>query len=363
MTTILRQIIHFLTALFKVMGPVGARSAAAEISLLKHQLIVLRRHQKKAPRLSAVDRFVMAFTSVLINTRRLARAAFIIKPATLLAFHRALVRGKYSILFGRKSRKKPGPKGPTSELIQFVHTLKVQNPRFGYGKIALMATRALGIKVDEDTVRRILQKVLKPTPDEGPSWLTFIGHASDSLWSLDLFRCESVLLQTHWVMLVMDQFSRKIKGFAVYAGTLDGPTVCWMFGRAISGLNLPKYLSTDHDPLFTYHQWAANLRVLGVEEIKSVPYTPTSHPFSEIIIGTVRREYLDHMLFWTECDLEKKLKDFMAYYNEYRVHYAIEDGRTPSEKLAGQPCPHTLNLKKISWRSHCRGLFVTPIAA
>ena len=78
----------------------------------------------------------------------------------------------------------------------------------------------------------------------------------------------------------------------------DCAPVCGMFQRAIRGQNLPKYLSSDHDPLYRFHQWQANLRVLEVTEIKVVPYVPLSHPFVERLIGAVRREYLDQNLFY-----------------------------------------------------------------
>ena len=72
--------------------------------------------------------------------------------------------------------------------------------------------------------------------------------------------------------------------------------------------------------------------MLGIEVIKSVPHTPSSHPFIERLIGTIRREYLDQTLFWGEDDLERKLKEFAAYYNEHRVHFAFADGMRPAEK-------------------------------
>src|SRR5215469_14072774 len=81
-----------------------------------------------------------------------------------------------------------------------------------------------------------------------------------------------------------------------------------------AGTGLPKYLSSDHDPLYRFHQWEANLRTLEVTEIKTVPYVPISHPFVERLIGTIRREYLDRILFWTTTDLEAKLIDFQYYY-------------------------------------------------
>ena len=80
-----------------------------------------------------------------------------------------------------------------------------------------------------------------------------------------------------------------------------------MFNVAIiHGQGTPRYLSTDHDPLFEAHRWTANLRVLELDEIKTVPYVPLSHPFVERLIGTIRREFLDHVLFWNGSDLERR---------------------------------------------------------
>ena len=183
-----------------------------------------------------------------------------------------------------------------------------------------MASRCLGLEINPDVVRRILKKYYRPPLGDGPSWLTFIGHSADNLWSLDLFRCESALLHSYFVMLVMDQFSRKIVGFSVCSRAPDGVAVCRMLNRITLGKILPKYLRTDNDPLFTFHQWGINLRVLGIEEIKSVPHTPSSHPFIERLIGTVRRENRDQTLFWGEKDLERKIKEFAAYYNGHKVH-------------------------------------------
>ena len=103
----------------------------------------------------------------------------------------------------------------------------------------------------------------------------------------DLFQCESATLRTHWVLVVMDQYTRRIIGFGVHAGKVDGVALCRMFNCAIRGHRwLPKYLSSDNDPLYRFHQWQANLRILEVTEIKSIPYVPLSHPFVERLIGS-----------------------------------------------------------------------------
>jgi transposase InsO family protein len=133
-----------------------------------------------------------------------------------------------------------------------------------------------------------------------------------------------------------------------------------MFQQGIRRQHLPKYLRTDNDPLYRFHQWQANLRVLDVTEIKTVPGVPLSHPFVERLIGTLRRECLDRTLFWTTADLEAKLLDFQNYYNGYRAHAGLQ-GRLPETGVAGPASP--IDFGSYRWQRHCRGLYQTPIAA
>src|SRR5437763_10417063 len=102
-----------------------------------------------------------------------------------------------------------------------------------------------------------------------------------------------------------------------------------MFQQAIRQQSPPRYLSTDNDPLYRFHQWQANLRVLEVIEVKTVPGVPLSHPFVERLIGTIRRECLDQTLFCTTADLEAKLRDFRHYLTTYRTDAAFQ-GRLPA---------------------------------
>ena len=118
-------------------------------------------------------------------------------------------------------------------------------------------------------------------------------------------------------------------------------------------------LSTDHDPLFQFHLWKANLRILEIEEVKSIPFTPISHPYIERLIGTVRREFLDQTLFWNEIDLQKKLNDFTDYYNNHRVHSSLR-GSVPTQFFENMKrrCGSLLN---FDWLSCCRGLYQVPV--
>ena len=349
-------LIHLLATIAKLLGPGGAKAVVADSLLMKQQLLVINRSRKRAPNLSVIDRFLLGFWSLFLKPRHIRRSAVILKPSTLLRFHDALRKRKYRLLYTSRKNGKPGPTGPTQELIQIIVEMKQRNPRYGCPKIAEQISKIFGIDINKDIVRRILDKYYFPAPDNGggPSWLTFIGHMKDSLWSVDLFRCESVLLKTHWVLLVMDQYTRRIIGFGVHAGDVDGIALCRMFSNSVFDMGSPKYLSSDHDPLFTYHQWTANLRILDIDEVKSIPYTPRSHPFIERLIGTIRREFLDHTLFWNARDLERKLADFRTYYNHHRTHASL-NGDTPAI-IAGGDSELPLKLNSFDWKSHCRGL-------
>jgi putative transposase len=156
----------------------------------------------------------------------------------------------------------------------------------------------------------------------------------------------------------MDQYTRRIIGFAIHADNVDGPALCRMFNDATSRQGGPKYISSDNDPLFQYHRWKANLRVLEIEEIKSIPHVPMSHPFVERLIGSIRRELLDHTFFWTATDLENKLRDYQCYYNKYRAHSG-RDGATPIKSANKK----VIDINEYRWKKHCRGLFELPVAA
>jgi putative transposase len=191
-------LLHLLTTVARLAGPGGARSVVAESVLVKQQLLILNRSRKRCPNLRLSDRMVAGVCALFMRPRRLIRSAIVLKPSTLLSLHRALTQRKYRRLFSSNVSTKPGPKGPTQEVIAAVVDMKRRNPSWGCPRIAQQIALAFGIPINKDVVRRILAVRYRSAPDSpGPSWLTVLGHTKDSLWSLDLFRCESAVLRTH----------------------------------------------------------------------------------------------------------------------------------------------------------------------
>ena len=201
--------------------------------------------------------------------------ALLVRPSTLLRCHRALTGLKFRwLLSSAGSGRQPGPKGPEPELIEAILELKRRNPHLGCGQIAQQLAQSFGVELDKDMVRRVLAKHYRRGgggQDDGPSWLRLLAQAKDSLWSVDRFRVESILLQTHWVLVVTDVFTRRIIGLGVQVNSVAGSSLCRRFNQAIAGQALPAGLSLDHDRRFEFHRGQANLRILEIQAVRSVP--------------------------------------------------------------------------------------------
>lgn len=146
----------------------------------------------------------------------------------MLKCHRIIVKKKYAKLCSNK-KKKLGRKGYGKNIQKLVIELRQKNPDFGYLRIAQTINDPLSIEISEQKVRRILKKNnLTDDPEKsGPSWLTFLSYSRDSLWSIDLFRIDSIHLNTYWVLAVRDVYSRKIIGYSVHFGcSVKGHNLC-----------------------------------------------------------------------------------------------------------------------------------------
>ena len=166
---------HLVSCFIKLLRPGGIKSIAAENLALRQQLVVLNRTRRRSPPLTQADRTIFAILAQMISQHRLQKIAVVMKPATILNFHQALVKRKYRRLYSAKNPGKPAPKGPEPELVQLVICIKQRNPRMGYDRIAMQVYQAFGIEVDKHVVRRILAKHYKPPYPGGPSWQ--IGRA------------------------------------------------------------------------------------------------------------------------------------------------------------------------------------------
>jgi len=131
MRDLILLLVHVATTVLRLVEPGGVRAVLAESVLTKHQLLILSRSRRRAPNLRSLDRLIAGFCSLWITPNRHGRLAIAFRPSTFLNFHRAMVQRKYRLLFSSKQRMRPGPKGPTEDLIQAVIEMKQRNPTLG----------------------------------------------------------------------------------------------------------------------------------------------------------------------------------------------------------------------------------------
>ena len=143
MMHLLMLAVHVLATIAKLMRPDGVRAVVAESLLLKHQLAISSRARRRAPNLNSFDRFIFSLGSLFVPTSRIPKLAVILKPRTLLRFHEALKRRKYRWLFSSGRHRRPGPKGPSQQLIDAIVEFKRRNPRIGCPRIAQEIARTL----------------------------------------------------------------------------------------------------------------------------------------------------------------------------------------------------------------------------
>ena len=135
-------------------------------------MLICNRSRQRAPNLSSLDRLVLGMTSLFLRPHRIPKLSVIIKPATLLKFHKSLVDGKCRRLFSSSGwSRKRGPKGPSTQLIAAIVEMRRRNPKFGCVRIGEQISHAFGLDIDKDAVRRVLAKHLRPdgSGSNGPS--------------------------------------------------------------------------------------------------------------------------------------------------------------------------------------------------
>jgi putative transposase len=297
----------------------GRRSEFAkdvELLVLRHQLAVLRR-QERRPSLRPADRALLAaLTHVLPHPRR---HGLIVTPQTLLRWHRELVRRKWT-----HPRRSPGRPPVDDRIRPLVLRFARENARWGYPRIAGELLK-LGLRVSPSTIRHILlANDLGPAPRRvGPSWRQFLRQQATSMLACDFFTVETLSLRRFYVLFFIELESRRVH----LAGCTTNPTGAWVTQQArnlsFTGLfDRMRYLIHDRDSKFT----AAFDDVFRSESIRVI-HTPVQAPqanaYAERFVRTIRAECLDWLLIVGRRHLESVLRIYTTHYNRERPHRGL----------------------------------------
>jgi putative transposase len=298
-----------------------ARSEAskdAEILVLRHQVLVLRR-QVGAPKPSWADRAIIsALVRRIPRTRRLC---LLVTPRTLLRWHAHLVRRRWT--YPRRGPGRP-PTRPTIRAL--VLHLAAENPAWGYRRIT-GELAGLGRKVGAATVWRILHKAgIDPVPRRsGPNWGQFLRAQAEGILACDFFHADTITLTRLYCFAVVEHATRRVQVLGVTAN----PTAAWVTQQARNlMLDLGdhagdfKFLIRDRDSKFTA-MFDDVFRAEGIQIVLTAPRAPRMNAIMERWVGSVRRELLDRILIINAAHLRKALYEYESHFNGHRPHRAL----------------------------------------
>ena len=290
-----------------------------EILVLRHQLRVLQRTSGQ-PRFRAIDRVLLSVASRAIPRDRWA--SFVVTPATLLRWHRELVRRKWT--YGRTGQPGRPPLDP--ETRELILRLARENPRWGCVRIA-GELRKLGIRVGTTTIRSLLRRTrLGPAPRRsGPSWTEFLRAQAGGIIACDFFAVETAWLRTLYVLVFIELGSRRIH----LTGSTAQPDSAWVAQQArnlamdLDDRRTPvRFLIRDRDTTFS-RAFDDVLRSERARVILTPIRAPNANAYAERVIETIRAECLDWSLILGRRHLDRTLRTYADHYNRGRPHRGI----------------------------------------
>ena len=313
----------FYSAVRLMIGLIVLRSMAesekdAEILALRHQVAVLRRRVKR-PDLYPTDRAIFAALGRYLPAGRL-----MFQPATLLRWHRELVRRKWAAFHRRPRRGRPPIAEETKALIL---EMARENPRWGSRRIKGELLK-LGIKVSATAIRMLLrQNRVPPAPRRrGPTWRQFIRSHASAIIATDLFTIETVLLQTLYVVVFMELGTRRL----LWANCTANPDSQWVTQQARNFVYelqdqrvAVRFTIHDRDDKFSAN-FDAVLAAEGIEVIRTPYRAPRANSHCERTIGSARREFFDFVIVAGESHLRRLLELWLDHYNHGRPHMALD---------------------------------------
>jgi transposase InsO family protein len=296
-----------------VAGLFRSRAALqAEVLVLRHQLNVLRRKAPTRLTFSAVDRVVFAGLYRLVPG--VLDALKILKPETVIRWHRAGFRAYWRW----KSRPRGGRPTTSADVRQLIREMSVANPLWGAPRIHGELLK-LGIDVGQTTVAKYMAKRRRP-PSQG--WKSFLRNHGDAITSMDLFVVPTISFRLLYGLLILRHSRRELLWLAV----TSHPNAEWIarqLTEACCWMEAPRYVVRDRDGAYG-EAFIRRLKAMGIRDRPTAARSPWQNGYAERLIGSIRRDCLDHVVVFGEQHLRHLLISYQNYYNELRTHLSLK---------------------------------------
>jgi transposase InsO family protein len=283
-----------------------------EIFALRHQLAVYQRSPRR-PRIGPADRLLWAWLSRVWSGWR--DILVLVQPETIIRWQRRRFRDYWRRL---SISGRPGRPAVPRELRDLIRRMSAANPSWGSPRI-VGELRKLGIDVAKATVDKYRVRVRKPP---SPTWRAFLANHVKDLVSVDFFVVPTVRFTLLFVFVVLAHHRRRIVHFNV----TDHPTAAWTAQQIVEAFPwdvAPRYLLRDRDGVYG-EEFVRRVEGIGIQEVLIAPRSPWQNPYVERVIGSIRRECLEHVIVFSERHLRRVLADYLAHYHQWRCHRSLD---------------------------------------
>ena len=294
-------------------------SLLAEILVLRHQLNIQRRRLPKRQTFSATDRLIFAVLYRLAPT--IINALTIVKPETVIKWHRA----GFKLYWRWKSRRRGGRPVVPLEVRRLIREMSIANPLWGAPRIHGELLK-LGIDIGQTSVAKYMVRRRGP-PTQG--WKAFFHNHADGIAAMDLFVVPTISFRLLYGLVIMGHGRRHILWFGVAAH----PIAEWIANQiteACGWEQVPRYLVRDRDGAYG-EILIRRLRSMGIRDRPTSPRSPWQNGYCERLIGSIRRDCLDHVVVFGERHLRHLLRSYANYYNQSRTHLSLNKD-TPASR-------------------------------
>jgi transposase InsO family protein len=296
------------------------RELALENLALRQQLAILHRKTKR-PKLIKADRaFWVALSRLWPDWQS---ALILVKPETVIGWHR---KG-FKLYWTRKSRNRGGRPPIDAEIRKLIRRMAIENPTWGAPRIHGELLK-LGFEVSEATVSRYMPRRRKPPSH---SWRAFLRNHTKDLVSIDFFVVPTATFRVLYVFLVLEHERRRI----VYFNVTEGPSAQWTGQQLVNAFpydSARKFVIRDRDKIYGA-DFARRVRAMRIEQVLTAPRSPWQNPYCERVIGTLRRDCLDHVIVVGEQHLRRILRKYFEYYHGSRTHLGLgKDAPEPRKR-------------------------------